>query len=318
MTDHTDWIGREAIRTETITQRQVDGLKATLAGTLAPGAVPPGLHWCLVPDLADPQDLGRDGHPRRGMFMPDLPGLPRRMWAGGELSFNAPLQTGDSVTRTSKITDISFKTGSTGSLGFVTVQHLYSVADQTRITERQDIVYREDAKPGTSALPAAAEDWPEAEHWQITPDPVLLFRYSALTFNGHRIHYDQPYATGVEGYAGLVVHGPLQAIWMLNLATSILGHLPAIFHYRGLSPLISGTPVRIEARPSPEGLALRVRRDDGVVTMQATAIDLRNPCEGDVRIRSSPASRAKGTGAPGGPRAIVAPPPATRVLRKSR
>lgn len=144
MSNHSDWIGREATRTETITQRQVDGLAVTLAGTLAPGAVPPGLHWCLVPDMADPQDLGRDGHPKRGMFMPDLPGLPRRMWAGGELAFNAALQTGDTLTRASKIADISFKTGSTGPLGFVTVQNLYAVAGQTRITERQDIVYRED------------------------------------------------------------------------------------------------------------------------------------------------------------------------------
>jgi 3-methylfumaryl-CoA hydratase len=273
MSDHSDWIGRETSRTETVTQRQVDGLAATLAGTLAPGAVPPGLHWCLVPDLADPQDLGRDGHPKRGMFMPDLPGLPRRMWAGGELAFNAPLQMGDTVTRTGKIADISFKTGSTGPLGFVTVQNVYSVGGEKRITERQDIVYREDPRPGQAALPTAVEDWPQAERWQITPDLVLLFRYSALTFNGHRIHYDQPYATGIEGYAGLVVHGPLQAIWMLNLATSLFGHLPASFRYRGLSPLIAGSPVAIEARPSPDGLALRVRRADGVVTMQATAAE---------------------------------------------
>ena len=273
MSDHSGWIGRETSRTETITRRQVDGLRATLAGTLAPGAVPPGLHWCLVPDLADPQDLGRDGHPKRGMFMPDLPGLPRRMWAGGEIAFDAPLQTGDTVTRTSKVADISFKTGSTGPLGFVTVDNVYSVAGQIRITERQDIVYREDPKPGQAALPPAAEDWPQAERWQITPDPVLLFRFSALTFNGHRIHYDQPYATGVEGYGGLVVHGPLQAIWMLNLATSLFGHLPAVFRYRGLSPLFGGSPVAIEARPAPDGLALRVRRADGVVTMQATAVD---------------------------------------------
>lgn len=273
MSEHSDWIGLKNSRTETISQRQVDGLAATLVGTLAPGAVPPGLHWCLMPDLAGPQDLGRDGHPKRGMFMPDLPGLPRRMWAGGELTFTAPLQTGDVVTRRSEIADISFKTGGTGPLGFVTVRNLYTIAGQSRITERQDIVYREDPRPGqTTTTPAPTEDWPDATRWQITPDPVLLFRYSALTFNCHRIHYDQPYATGVEGYAGLVVHGPLQAIWMLNLATGLFGHLPATFRYRGLSPLISGSPVAIEARPSPDGLALRVRLADGVVTMQAAAV----------------------------------------------
>ena len=162
--------------------------------------------------------------------------------------------------------------GSTGPLGFVTVRNLYTVADKTRIVERQDVVYREDPKPGQTPVPPAAQDWPDATRWQITPDPVLLFRYSALTFNGHRIHFDLPYATGVEGYPGLVVHGPLQAIWMLNLATSLFSHLPGTFRYRGLSPLINGSPVAIEARPSPNGLALRVRRDDGVVTMQATAV----------------------------------------------
>lgn len=269
--DHTDWIGRVFTRVETVSQRLVDGLSATLTGTRAPGDVPPGTHWCLVPDLADMPDLGRDGHPKRGLFMPDLAGLPRRMWAGGTLAFAAPLQVADTVTRTSTIEDIRFKTGSTGPLGFVTVNNVYTVAGQTRITERQDIVYREDPKPGQPLSETPAEDWPDATHWQITPDPILLFRYSALTFNAHRIHYDLPYATEVEGYGGLVVHGPLQAIWMLNLTTQLFGHLPAQFRYRGLTPLTAGIPVRIEARPAPEGLALRVRRADGVVTMQATA-----------------------------------------------
>lgn len=269
--DHADWIGRVSSRTETINQRLVDGLSATLSGTLALGAVPPGAHWCLVPDLADMPDLGRDGHPKRGLFMPGLTGLPRRMWAGGTLAFQAPLQVSDTVTRTSTIEDIRFKSGSTGPLGFVTVRNVYTVDGQTRITERQDIVYREDPKPGQPLSETLSEDWPNAKQWQITPDPILLFRYSALTFNAHRIHYDLPYATGVEGYAGLVVHGPLQAIWMLNLATQLFGHLPAQFDYRGLAPLTAGIPVFVEARHIPEGLALRVRRNDGVVTMQATA-----------------------------------------------
>jgi len=269
--DHADWIGRVSSRTETINQRLVDGLSATLTGTLALGAVPPGVHWCLVPDLADMPDLGRDGHPKRGLFMPDLAGLPRRMWAAGTLAFQAPLQVHDKVTRTSTIEDIRFKTGSTGQLGFVTVRNVYTVDGQTRITERQDIVYREDPKPSQLLSETPSEDWPNAKHWPITPDPILLFRYSALTFNAHRIHYDLPYAKGVEGYAGLVVHGPLQAIWMLNLATQLFGHHPAQFDYRGLAPLTAGIPVIVEARHIPEGLALRVRRNDGVVTMQATA-----------------------------------------------
>lgn len=272
MSKEGDWIGRATSRTETITARQVEAFRVTLAGTCAPVEVPPGLHWCLAPDIVAAPDLGRDGHPRRGLFMPDLDGLPRRMWAGGELSLAGALRTGDRVTRDSRITDIRFKSGATGPLGFVTVQNSYAVDGRVVISERQDIVYREDPKPGQVApAPVPADAWPAARGWRITPDPVLLFRYSALTFNGHRIHYDHPYATGVEGYAGLVVHGPLQAIWMLNLAAATFGSLPATFRYRGLSPLIAGQPVAIEAMEGPDGLALRVRAEDGPVTMQATA-----------------------------------------------
>ena len=165
------------------------------------------------------------------------------------------------------------KTGFSGPLAFLSVHHRISVHGETRIEERQDLVYRADAKPGSpTATPAPAEDWPGAASWQITPDPTLLFRYSAITFNGHRIHYDHPYATGVEGYDGLVVHGPLQAIWMLNLATTILGQVPPVFAYRGVSPLICGNAVRVEAREQTGGLTLRVRRADGVVTMQASTM----------------------------------------------
>ena len=166
---------------------------------------------------------------------------------------------------------ITFKTGASGPLGFVSVSHLWKVGGQTRITERQDLVYREDPKPGATPIPAAAEEWQPDAVWHITPDPVLLFRYSALTFNGHRIHYDLPYATGVEGYGGLVVHGPLQALWMLNLSARMVGRLPAIFRYRGLAPLICGVGVAVEAQRQGDSIALRVRKPDGVVTMQASA-----------------------------------------------
>jgi 3-methylfumaryl-CoA hydratase len=183
------------------------------------------------------------------------------------------LAPGDCVTRDSALTDITFKEGSTGRLGFVTLRHSFHVAGDLRIEERQDIVYRNDPTPGVPATtPPRAESWAATHSWTLTPDPVLLFRYSALTFNGHRIHYDLPYATGVEGYAGLVVHGPMQALWMLNLATDILGREPARLRYRGLSPLICGVPVRIEAIATAEEIALRVRTEDGGLTMQATAI----------------------------------------------
>lgn len=269
--DYSDWIGRQTSRSEVVGERLLAHFRAVLAGTLGPGEVPPGFHWALVPDVAEPQDLGRDGHPRTGMFLPALP-LPRRMWAGGELAFSGDLNLGDTVTRETTIGDITFKSGTSGPLGFVAVTHLWKVDGETRITERQDLVYREDPKPGVTQMPVAAENWQTDAMWQITPDPVLLFRYSAITFNGHRIHYDHPYATSVEGYGGLVVHGPLQAQWMLSLATTMLDRPPASFRYRGLSPLICGIPVQVEARHQGDSIALRVRRPDGVVTMQATAM----------------------------------------------
>ena len=272
--DFSDWIGRQSLRVQDISPQMLAQFRATFAGLLGPGAVPPGFHWTLVPDLAEPVDLGRDGHPKTGIFLPALP-LPRRMWAGGEMEFLAPFEPGETVTRTSTIRDITFKTGSTGTLGFVTLDHDWTVGGQTRLRERQDIVYREDPKLGSAPPPMQAAPWQADHAWHLTPDPVLLFRYSALTFNAHRIHYDLPYATGVEGYAGLVVQGPMQAVWMLNLATQLLGHLPNRFRYRGLAPLICGQPVRIEALTETgegaAGLALRVVTEAGQVTMQASA-----------------------------------------------
>ncbi len=271
MGEYHDWIGRQTTRSEPISQRLLDQYRATLTGTRGPGEVPPGYHWCIAPDLAAPDDLGRDGHPRTGLFLPALP-LPRRMWAGGELRFLAPFSPGDQVTRVSTIADVTFKRGRSGPLGFVTVAHDYLVEGVPKLHERQNIVYREDPVPGQSVRAEPAGDWPGARCWRITPSSTLLFRYSALTFNGHRIHYDYPYATRVEGYGGLVVHGPLQSVWMQNLAAEIFGRLPAQFSYRGLTPLICDIPVTIEAREEADGLALRVRRDtDGVVTMQAQA-----------------------------------------------
>lgn len=271
MSGFEDWIGRSYARSEPVSARLIDQFRATLHGYLARADVPTGLHWCLAPDVVEPARLGRDCHPKTGIFLPALP-LPRRMWAGGELAFHGAFAPGDLVTRATTIEDVAFKEGRSGRLGFVTQRHVYSVGGAPRLTERQDIVYRDDSVPGTARPPEPAEDWPYATTWHITPDPTLLFRFSALTFNGHRIHYDYPYATEVEGYEGLVVHGPMQAVWMLNLATHLMGHLPARFSYRGLSPLICGAPVAIEARAATGGLELRVRREaDGVATMAARA-----------------------------------------------
>lgn len=272
MSDFSDWIGRSTTRTDPVAPRLLAEFRATLDGVLAPLDVPPGVEFCLAPDICAPDLLGRDGHPRTGLYLPDLP-LPRRMWAGGRITRHAPLAEGDVVTRVSTIEDVTFKTGRSGQLGFVTVRHLYKTEGETRIDERQDIVYREDPAPGAPApiLPEA-DPWPEATAWDVTTTPTLLFRYSALTFNGHRIHYDAPYAREVEGYDGLVVHGPMQAIWMQNLASTVMGHAPARFDYRGTAPLICGEPVRVEAISEQTNLALRVRRlSNNTITMQGRA-----------------------------------------------
>ncbi len=264
----TDWIGHTRSGTEAVTPRLINSFQATLAPMLATASVPLGLHWALLPDLAAPEDLGPDGHPRLGLYLPDL-GLPRRMWAGGEIRFHSPLTPDDILTRSSTILGIRHKTGSTGALAFVTVNHMLVAGTATRITERQDIVYR-DPPSGPAPQPVPAPDWPDATVARITPDTVLLQRYSALTFNSHRIHYDLPYATGVEGYDGLVVHGPLQAIWLMNHAARHIGP-PVTFAYRGVTALTLGHEVSVECRRTEAGADLQVRRADGVVTMQATA-----------------------------------------------
>ena len=268
------WINRRITRVDTVSPRLIAQFRATLFSSLAEVEVPLGLFWALSPDALPPVDLGRDGHPQPGLILPRLP-LPRRMWAGGEVVTSGRFAEGDLVQRDSTVESITFKTGSTGRLGFVSVRHDYSVAGIMRVSERQDLVYRAGPVPGAPLpdYPIAPDLGPPLADLGITPDPVLLFRYSALTFNGHRIHYDRPYATGVEGYDDLVVHGPMQATWMLNLAARVLGACPSAFTYRGVSPLTCGQAIRVEAHAGPDGaLALRVRRDGGPVTMTGTAL----------------------------------------------
>ncbi len=279
--DFSDWIGRTLERTDTITPRMVREYRATFDPHLAAfDGAPAGIQWCLSPDALDASRLGRDGHPRTGLVLPALP-YPRRMWAGGELVFHGGLAEGDTVTRTSTIESITFKEGGSGRLGFVAVRHRYSVAGVLLIDERQDIVYREDpktegvdgpTKAPAKPAPAVPDTRDVALGWNVVSDPVLLFRYSALTFNGHRIHYDHPYATQVEGYAGLVVHGPMQAALMLNVVSAVLGRLPVRFSYRGLAPLICGIPFRVEALRAPDS-ALSARVTAGGVTTMSATID---------------------------------------------
>lgn len=271
-TDLSAWIGRsETAPPETLTPGLLDRFRATLAPHLGEtGAAPAGIHWCLSPPAVSAAGLGPDGHPAKGGFLPPVP-LPRRMWAGGELEFLDPLRAGDTVTRTSRIADIQTKTGRSGALCFVTVAHELSTTRGLALRERHDIVYR----PAAAApAPAAAPDAREGAdtEWQIVVDPVLLFRYSALTFNGHRIHYDEPYAREVEFYPGLVIHGPLQATLMLNLAAAQGGGLPRRFAFRGRSPACGPQTMRIHAWRTGDTLELATVTAAGATAMTASAV----------------------------------------------
>lgn len=275
MAGFDDWIGRGSRRVDTLSPRLIAQYRATLPD-LADGDVPLGMFWTLSPDACPPADLGRDGHPRLGLELPPLP-LKRRMWAGGEIAFHGAFHADDEVVRDSRIERISEKTGSTGPLIFVSVRHEYRVGGGLVLSERQDLVYREDPAADAPAVvyPDAPDLGPPLAEMPLLADPVRLFRFSALTFNGHRIHYDADYARGVEGYAGLVVHGPLQAVAMMVLAARVLGRVlgrgPAVFSYRGLSPLTLGQDAVVEAHRDGDGLALRVRRVGGPVTMAGRA-----------------------------------------------
>jgi 3-methylfumaryl-CoA hydratase len=264
-----EWIGRTWTRQEKISEHLVEKFRGTLSPYLAKAfEVPLGLHWCLVPDVVQQDALGVDGHPRLGQLLPDV-GLPRRMWAGGEMVFGRALRLGDVVNKTSTIENVSFKSGKSGNLCFVTLRHLYNVDGEAALNERQDVVYR---APNTLRSEKSAELQATAEQdWSVQATPILLFRYSALTFNGHRIHYDYPYATKEEGYEGLVVHGPMQATLMLNLAAEKMRRLPKRFSYRGQRPLTAGQVFGVSAALKNGAIEATVRDRNGAVTMMAEA-----------------------------------------------
>ena len=265
------WIGRTETAQDEITPRLARELRATLDldALAADGPLPLAVHWCLAPPAVKASLIGPDGHPLRGGFLPPVP-LPRRMWAGGEVKFRDPLQVGDKVERRSRIVDVAVKQGRSGVLCFVSVSHEYFTVRGLAIEDRQDIVYRDfntvtpsSANPGN--LPAP--EWRRA----MQANPVLLLRYSALTFNGHRIHYDRPYATNVEGYPGLIVHGPLQATLLIEFAASIKDRPPKQFRYRAVQPLFDFTPFEMCARPTSDGLHLWIQTVEGAQTMDAQA-----------------------------------------------
>jgi len=261
------WIGRTETGTDVVTPRLVRDYAAMLDREPGGEVAPLALHWCLAPPAIRASGLGPDGHPARGSFLPPVP-LPRRMWAGGEVWLHGRLAVGDTVTRVSRIADVAMKDGRTGVLCFVTVEHEIAGPRGVAVRERQDIVYRDAAMKTPPARRAVLR--PASWRREMRVDPVLLFRYSALTFNGHRIHYDRDYAAGVESYPGLVVQGPLQATWLLDYAAEILCRPPERFRFRGVSPLFDFEPFALCARQVETGLELWTEVD-GAPAMEACA-----------------------------------------------
>jgi 3-methylfumaryl-CoA hydratase len=269
----SQWIARREVRTAVIHREPVAMMNATLDRDPEnpPGFLPPGWQWLFFNAVAPASQLGDDGHPRRGGFLPPV-ALPRRMWAGGTLSFHRPIPLGATVERRSTIADVTVKEGRTGKLVFVAVDHGFFIDGTLHLEERHDIVYREPPRPGMTvpppSLPAVLASW--MCPWN--PDATQLFRYSALTFNGHRIHYDHPYVTEVEGYAGLVAHGPLAATLLMDLAETSSKASLRWFQFRGLNPMIAGQALTLCGQPtSAQEASLWILGPDGRRCMEATA-----------------------------------------------
>lgn len=273
--DHLrEWIGREETRSELLTDALVERFNATFdrQGPLETGAAAPLLiHLCLGQPAVPTAELGPDGHPARGGFLPPVP-LPRRMWAGGEVAFHDDIRIGEVVTRRSAIADVTLKEGRTGTLCFVTVNHHVTSGGRDVLTERQDIVYRGADKPGGAPHPAPEPAPPGDNRREITATPAFLFRYSALTFNGHRIHYDTPYTTGEEGYPGLIIHGPVQATLLAQYAADLRGAPPTRFSFRSLSPIFDTQDFSLNATSDGDDMKLWTAATGGPVAMTARAI----------------------------------------------
>jgi 3-methylfumaryl-CoA hydratase len=252
-----EWIGKTETATDQITPQPMAALGATLdieaPQPPAGAAVPPLWHWLYFLDPHKLSDLAPDGHAKLGAFLPPIP-LPRRMWAGGRFEFAHALRVGETYTRTSAIQDIQHKVGRSGELVFVVIRHEIGDEHGVALSEEQDLVYREEAKPGESSRPAgtaaAGAEWERV----VQPSDVLLFRYSALTFNAHRIHYDRRFAMEAEGYPGLVVHGPLIATLLLDL---LRRNMPATnvarFEFRAVSPLFDTAAFTLRGRREDSG-----------------------------------------------------------------
>jgi 3-methylfumaryl-CoA hydratase len=279
-TDLQSWVGRSETTKDVIYPTPLVALTATLDHPPSAAAIgtplPPLWHWLYFLPMHRQSDIGADGHARRGGFLPPVP-LPRRMWAGSQFEFRTPIRLGDRVARTSTIDNVSSKEGRTGKLVFVKVRHEIRCNDlaDPALVEFHDIVYREarssdDITPAPQASPADA-----AWRREIVPDDVLLFRYSALTFNGHRIHYDRQYVTQEEGYPGLVVHGPLIATLLMDLLRRQLPEAEvASFSFKAVRPTFDLNAFHVNGQPHPDGKTIHLWASDheGWLTMDATAV----------------------------------------------
>jgi 3-methylfumaryl-CoA hydratase len=278
-TDLAAWIGRQETLRDSVTATPVKALNATLdhaamdvqTGTM----LPPLWHWLYFLPLHRQSEIGADGHAKRGGFLPPVP-LPRRMWAGSQFEFRSPVRVGDHVERTSTIANVTEKSGRTGKLVFVKVRHELRCngAPNPAVVEFHDIVYRDAKQPGDVEPPPLPS--PQDAVWQreIVPDDVLLFRYSALTFNGHRIHYDRKYVTEVEGYPGLIVHGPLIATLLMDLVRRQMpGAEVASFSFKAVRPTFDLHAFKVNGAPQADGKTVRLwaQDHDGWLTMDAVA-----------------------------------------------
>lgn len=264
--------GRTALVRDTVSAHRIAALAATLdTDPPSDGTVPPLWHWVLFQDWPKWSTLGPDGHAARGEFMPAIAGMERRMWAGSAITFHRPLRIGEAVERRSTIAGATLKRGRTGLLAFIQLRHEIGPTGEIAITELQDVVYRAADDPAISA--ATPEPIPPAARTRsVMPDALTLFRYSAVTGNSHRIHYDYEYVTGTEHYPGLVVQGALQATWLADFARTCRGSSPiGHFEFRARRAVFQGRPVTLAALDTPDGLDLALRDSSDAICMVGRA-----------------------------------------------
>jgi 3-methylfumaryl-CoA hydratase len=273
--DHLrQWVGRSATQEQHLDPFAARALAGLLDHESAPGdgdALPLLWHWLYFLEAPGRASTGVDGHPQRGGFLPPVP-LPRRMWAAGELTLHRPLRLGRRARKTSTVRSVDQKQGKAGALVFVTVAHELTQDDRACISELQHIVYRE--APAAPAPLPPGESAPATAEWsrELVPDTPLLFRYSALTYNGHRIHYDRDYATEVEFYPALVVHGPLLATLLLDLAQlENPGTDLCSFSFRAMRPAFDNAPLQLRGTRTATGAELWTSDTEGFIGMKATA-----------------------------------------------